>query len=148
MFTAKQTKLLASQANFQKFWWGPFFVFVIISVGSNAVAAYTGNNHACLRHKRFTDNDRDQQTYGSNRSRSEKIPETDTISPPNVKTINAAVKTHTRRCLRSKQLNFFGLNLIIVVYIHDSLINYMFEFTGNHCFKSLSGLSRNCHYLI
>ena len=125
-----------------------FFVVVIISVGSNAVAAYTGNNHACLRHKRFTDNDRDQQTYGSNRSRSEKIPETDTISPLNVKTINAAVKTHTRRCLRSKQLIFFGLNLIIVVYIHDSLINYMFEFTGNHCFKSLSGLSRNCHYLI
>jgi hypothetical protein len=38
---------------------GTFFV-----VGSNAVAAYTGNNHACLRHKRFTDNDRDQQTYG------------------------------------------------------------------------------------
>ena len=27
---------------------GTFFV-VIISVGSNAVAAYTGNNHACLR---------------------------------------------------------------------------------------------------
>ena len=114
----------------------PFFCFfvVIISVGSNAVAAYTGNNHACLRHKRFTDNDRDQQTYGSNRSRSEKIPETDTISPPNVKTINAAIKTNMRRCLRSKQLIFFGLNLIIVVYIHDSLINYMFEFTGNHCF--------------
>jgi hypothetical protein len=46
---------------------GTFFV-VIISVGSNAVAAYTGNNHACLRHKRFTDNDRDQQTYGSDQS--------------------------------------------------------------------------------
>ena len=45
-------------------------VCVIISVGSNAVAAYTRNNHACLRHKRFTDNDRDQQTYGSDRSRS------------------------------------------------------------------------------
>jgi hypothetical protein len=29
------------------------------------VAAYTANNHACLRHKRFTDNDHDQQTYGS-----------------------------------------------------------------------------------
>ena len=42
---------------------GTFFV-----VGSNAVAAYTRNNHACLRHKRFTDNDRDQQTYGSDRS--------------------------------------------------------------------------------
>jgi hypothetical protein len=41
-----------------------FVVVVIISVGSNAVAAFTGNNHACLRHKRFTDNDRDQQTYG------------------------------------------------------------------------------------
>ena len=54
----------------------PFFLFlVIISVGSNAVAAYTGNNHACLRQKRFTDNDRDQQTYRSNRSGPEKIPE-------------------------------------------------------------------------
>jgi len=54
---------------------GTFFVVVIISVGSNAVAAYTGNNHACLRHKRFTDNDHDQQTYGSNHSGPEKIPE-------------------------------------------------------------------------
>ena len=45
-----------------------FCLFVIISVGSNAVAAYTGNNHACLWHKCFTDTDRDQQTYGSNRS--------------------------------------------------------------------------------
>ena len=43
-------------------------LFVIISVGSNAVAAYTGNHHACLRHKRFTDNDGDQQTYRSDRS--------------------------------------------------------------------------------
>jgi hypothetical protein len=49
-------------------------LFVVISVGSNAVAAYTGNNHACLRHKHFTDNDHDQQTCGP-----EKIPETDTI---------------------------------------------------------------------
>ena len=48
-------------------------MFVIISVGSNAVAAYTGNNHACLRHKCFTDNDRDQQTYGSDRSGPGKI---------------------------------------------------------------------------
>ena len=81
---------------------GTFFVVVIISVGSNAVAAYTGNNHACLRHKRFTDNDHDQQTYGSNHSGPEKIPETDTIFFfPNVKTINAAVKTYTRRYLRS-----------------------------------------------
>ena len=39
---AKQQNLLASQANFQNF-------DVIISIGSNAVAAYTGNNHACLR---------------------------------------------------------------------------------------------------
>ena len=72
---------------------GDFFV-VIISVGSNAVAAYTGNNHACLRHKRFIDNDRDQQTYGYDRKRTQ-------ICFPNVKTINAAVKTHTRQCLRS-----------------------------------------------
>ena len=36
--------------------------------GCHAVAAYTGNNHACHRHKRFTDNDRDQQTYGSDQS--------------------------------------------------------------------------------
>ena len=50
---------------------GTFFV-----VGSNAVAAYTGNNHACLRHKRFTDNDRDQQTYGAD---PKKVPEMDTI---------------------------------------------------------------------
>jgi hypothetical protein len=82
-----------------------FFVVVVISVGSNAVAAYTGKNHACLRHKRFTDNDRDQQTYGSSRSRSEKIPEMTRNGHkfvfPNVKTINVAVKTHTRRCLRS-----------------------------------------------
>jgi hypothetical protein len=73
---AKQTKLLASQANFQKFWWGreaPFFGVVIISVSSNAVAANTGKNHACLRHKRFTDNDREQQTYGSDRSGPEKF---------------------------------------------------------------------------
>ena len=82
-----------------------FFVVVIISVGSNAVAAYTGNNHACLRHKRFTDNDRNQQTYGLDRSEPEKIPEMTenrhNILFPNVKTINAAVKTHTWRCLRS-----------------------------------------------
>ena len=48
-----------------------FVVVVIISVGSNAVAAYTGNNHACLQHKRFTDNDRDQQTYRSDRKRTQ-----------------------------------------------------------------------------
>jgi hypothetical protein len=52
---------------------GTFFVVVIISVGSNAVAAYIGNNHACLPHKRFTDNDHDQQTYGSDHSGPEKI---------------------------------------------------------------------------
>jgi hypothetical protein len=39
-----------------------FFVVVIISVGSNAVAAYTRNNHACLRYNRSTDNDCDQET--------------------------------------------------------------------------------------
>ena len=82
----------------------PFFG-VIISIGSNAVAAYTGNNHSCLRHKHFTDNDRDQQTYGSDQSRPEQIPEMTgsrhIFFPPNVKTINAAVKTHTQRCLRS-----------------------------------------------
>jgi hypothetical protein len=75
-----------------------FFVFVIISVGSNAVAAYTGNNHACLRHKRFTDNDRDQQTYGAD---PEMTGNGHNFFSPNVKMINAAVKTHTRRCLRS-----------------------------------------------
>ena len=71
---------------------------VIISVGSNAVAAYTGNNHACLRHKRFTDNDRDQQTYGAD---PEMTGNGHNFFFLNVKTINAAVKTHTRRCLRS-----------------------------------------------
>ena len=83
---------------------GTFFVVVIISVGSNAVAAYIGNNHACLRHKRFTDKYRDQQTYGSDWSGPEKIPEMTGNGHknvfPNVKMINAAVKTHTRRCLR------------------------------------------------
>jgi hypothetical protein len=43
-----------------------------------------------LSHKRFTDNDRDQQTYGSDRKKFRKWLETDTIFfPPNVKTINA-----------------------------------------------------------
>ena len=101
-------KLLASRGQFSKHFDEAgrhlFVVVVIISVGSNAVAAYTGNNHACLRHKRFTDNDRDQQTYGSDRSGAEKIPEMTGNGHkfvfPNVKTINAAVKTHTRRCLR------------------------------------------------
>ena len=65
---------------------------VIISVGSNAVAAYTGNNHACLRHKRFTDNDRDQQTYGSDPKKFRKWTQ---FFSHNVKPINAAVK-HTR----------------------------------------------------
>jgi hypothetical protein len=58
-----------------------FCLFVVISVGSNAVAAYTGNNHACLRHKCFTDNDHNQQTYGSE-SGPEKIPEMVTINLP------------------------------------------------------------------
>ena len=70
LYKAKQRKLLASQANFPKILMRQggtfFFVVVIISVGSNAVAAYTGNNHACIQHKCFTDNDRDQQTYGAN----------------------------------------------------------------------------------
>jgi hypothetical protein len=77
------------------------------------VAAYTGNNHACLRHKRFTDNDRDQQTYGSNRSRAEKIPEMTGNGHkfvfPNVKTINAAVKTHTA-VPEKLTINFFWPN--------------------------------------
>jgi hypothetical protein len=81
------------------------------------VAAFTGNNHAWLRHKRFTDNDRDQQTYGLDPSRTEKIPEMTRNGHnfffPNVKTINVAVKTHTRRCLRSLQLICFGLNVLI-----------------------------------
>ena len=78
-------------------------VCVIISVGSNAVAAYTRNNHACLRHKRYIDNDRNQQTYGSDRSGAdlEMTGNGHNIFFPNVKTINAVVKTHTRRCLRS-----------------------------------------------
>ena len=75
-----------------------FCLFVIISVGSNAVAAYTGNNHACLQHKCFTDNDRDQQTYGAD---PEMTGNGHKFCFPNVKTINAAVKTHTRQCLRS-----------------------------------------------
>jgi hypothetical protein len=94
-------KIISFSGQFPKL----FFVVVIISVGSNAVAVYTGNNHACLRHQRFTDNDRDQQTYGSDRSGPENIPEMTgnghNFFSPNVKTINAAVKTHTRWCLKS-----------------------------------------------
>ena len=66
--------------------------------GCHAVAAYTGNNHACHRHKRFTDNDRDQQTYGADL---EMTGNGHNYFFPNVKMMNAAVKTHTRRCLRS-----------------------------------------------
>jgi hypothetical protein len=81
---------------------GTFFLFVVmISVGSNAVATYTGNNHACLRHKRFTDNDHDQHTYRSDRSGSGNDRKRTQFVFPNVKTINVAVKAHTRRCLRS-----------------------------------------------
>ena len=79
----------ASRANFQKILRGreaPFFV-VIISVGLNAAAAYTRNNHACLRHKRFTDNDRDQQTYGSDPKKFRKL----TIFFPQCKNTHAAV---------------------------------------------------------
>jgi hypothetical protein len=65
---------------------GTFFLSVIIS----AVAAYTGNN-----------NDRNQQTYGLDRSGPEKILEMTRnghiFFSPNVKMINAAVKTHTLR---------------------------------------------------
>ena len=107
-----QKKIISFSGQFPKL----LFVVVIISVGSNAVAAYTGNNHACLRHQRFTDNDRDQQTYGSDRSGPENIPEMTgnghNFFSPNVKTINAAVKTHTRLCLKSQLLIFFGLNLL------------------------------------
>jgi acyl transferase domain-containing protein len=56
-FGGSNVHTAASRANFQKILRGreaPFFV-VIISVGLNAAAAYTRNNHACLRHKRFTD---------------------------------------------------------------------------------------------
>ena len=60
-----------------------FFLSVIIS----AVAAYTGNN-----------NDRNQQTYGLDWSGPEKILEMTRNGHnfffPNVKMINAAVKTH------------------------------------------------------
>jgi hypothetical protein len=37
-------KIISFSGQFPKL----FFVVVIISVGSNAVAVYTGNNHACL----------------------------------------------------------------------------------------------------
>ena len=68
-------KFISFSGQFQKFWWGREAPFLLISVGSNAVASYTRNNHACLWHKRFTDND--QQTYGPERTR--KWLETDTI---------------------------------------------------------------------
>ena len=58
-----------------------------MSVIISAVAAYTGNN-----------NDRNQQTYGLDRSGPEKILEMTRNGHnfffPNVKMINAAVKTH------------------------------------------------------
>ena len=83
---------------------GTLFSFVIISVDSNAVAAYTGNNHACLRHKRFTDNDRDQQTYGSDGSGPKKNSEMTRNGHnfffPNVKTHAAVPEKLT--------INFFG----------------------------------------
>jgi len=90
-FKAKQKKLLASQVNFQNFWWGREALFCCCN-NQCWFKCSGGNNHACLRHKRFTDNDRVQQTSGNDRKRTQ-------FFFPNVKTINAAVKTHTRRCL-------------------------------------------------
>ena len=111
---AKQTKLLASQANFQKFWWGreaPFFV-VIISVGSNAVATYTGNNHACLWHKRFTDNDRDQQTYRSDQSISGNGQKRTQFFFPQCKKDQCGSKNTHAAVPEKLTINFFGLSWI------------------------------------
>ena len=87
------------------------FVVVIISVGSNAVAAYTGNNHACLRHQRFTDNDRDQQTYGSDRSGPENIPEMTgnghNFFFPNVKNDQCGSKNTHAAVPEKPTINFF-----------------------------------------
>jgi hypothetical protein len=94
------------------------------------VAAYIGNNHACLRHKRFTDNDRDQQTYGSDQSGAEKITEMTGNGHkfvfPNVKTINAAVKTHTRGVPEKITINLH-LQQETVIKTNNNLPLYCFS---------------------
>jgi hypothetical protein len=50
--------------------------------------------------------ERNRKNFGNNQQRTQFV-------FPNVKTINAAVKTHTPRCLRSYQLIFLGLNVLI-----------------------------------
>jgi hypothetical protein len=116
----KQKKIISFSGQFPKILMSEvgrhlFCLFVIISVGSNAVAAYTGNNHACLRHKCFTDNDRDQQTYGSDWSGPGKILEMTgnghNFFFQNVKTINAAVKT--RAAVPEKLTIFFFLPNVV-----------------------------------
>ena len=74
------------------------------------MAAYTGNNHACIRHKRFTDNDRDQQTYRSDRSGPEKIPETDTIFLSQCKNDQCGSKNTQAAVPEKLTIHFFGLS--------------------------------------
>jgi hypothetical protein len=110
-----QTNKIISFSNFQELWWGreaPFFVVVIISVGSNAVAAYTGNNHACLWHKRFTDNDRDQQTYRSDRSISGNGQKRTQFFFPQCKKDQCGSKNTHTAVPEKLTINFFGLSWI------------------------------------
>ena len=89
---------------------GTFFLFsfVLISVDSNAVAAYTGNNHACLRHNRFTDNDRDQQTYGSDRSGSGNDQKRTQFFFPQCKNDQCGSKNTHAAVPEKLTINFFG----------------------------------------
>ena len=98
----------------------PFFVVVIISVGSNAVAAYTGNNHACLRHKRFTDNDRDQQTYGYDWSGPEMTGNGHTFFFSNVKTINASSENTHAAVPEKLTINFCWPNRSFFLVVNTS----------------------------
>ena len=63
--------------------------------------------HVCLRHKRFTDNDRDQQTYGSD---PKKIPEMDTIFSPQCKNDQCGSKNTHAAVPEKLTINFFWPN--------------------------------------
>ena len=87
------------------------------------MATYTGNNHACHRHKRFTDNDRDQQTYGSDRSGSGNDRKRTQFFFSNVKTINAAVKTHAA-VPKKLTINFFWPKGKFIKFLICQLLHY------------------------
>ena len=72
------------------------------------MAAYTGNNHACLRHKRFTDNDRDQQTYGLDRSGSGNDQKRTQFFFPQCKNDQCGSKNTHAAVPEKLTINFFG----------------------------------------